>query len=95
MFLSSDRRITPDSRVVLASQRAPIVSLDAKHYKLVDQIESFIPNPPSLVGCEALTIKGPVKLLPNTIFHGRVMVVNESADARELPASLYDEDVVV
>ncbi len=40
----------------------PLVKLDDSHYKLVDAMESLIPqgNEPSLKQATALTVKGPV-----------------------------------
>jgi len=54
--------ITDDFRVVLAPSRkaAPVVTLDDKKYKLVDQMEALVPVPPSLVLCDRISVAGPV-----------------------------------
>lgn len=39
--------------------QVPLVKLDDKHYKLVDQMERLTPRPPSLVAAKSLTVKVP------------------------------------
>lgn len=44
-----------------SSGRAPLVDLDAEHFKLVDQFEAHFPaGPPSLVQCLGLSVRGDV-----------------------------------
>ena len=51
---------------------APVVALDAKKYKLVQQLDAaFAAGTPSLIGCDRLTITGPVKLAGETTFKVR------------------------
>jgi UTP--glucose-1-phosphate uridylyltransferase/phosphoglucomutase len=37
--------------------QVPLVKLDDKFFKLVDQMERLTPRPPSLVGASSLTVK--------------------------------------
>ncbi len=57
--------LTEDWRVVLRPARrygVPVISLDPKYYKLIDQMEARFPyGPPSLIECERLTVKGDVR----------------------------------
>ncbi len=73
--------LTEDWRVVLNPQRGedvPVISLDPKYYKLIDQMESRFPDgPPSLVECESLTVKGDVRFGRGVACRGTVEVVNE------------------
>ena len=56
----------------------PVISLDPKYYKLIDQMESRFPDgPPSLIECESLTVKGDVRFGRGVVCRGTVEVVNE------------------
>jgi hypothetical protein len=37
--------------------QVPLVKLDDKYFKLVDQMQYLAPHPPSLVGANTLTVK--------------------------------------
>jgi hypothetical protein len=41
----------------------PLVKLDDKYFKLVDQMERLTPRPPSLVAAKSLTVKVSFPLL--------------------------------
>ena len=57
----------------------PVISLDSKYYKLIDQMESRFPyGPPSLIECERFTVKGDVRFGPGVVCRGTVEVVNEA-----------------
>eukprot|EP00958_Prasinococcus_capsulatus_P002943 scaffold260_cov328-Prasinococcus_capsulatus_cf.AAC.20 len=93
LALRSDAyRVTQDARLVLASQRQPVISLDSKFYKKVDKMEALVEQVPSLVGCEQLKVKGPVKFVPGTVIHGAVEIVNGAEEPKDLPAGDYDND---
>ena len=64
-------------------------------FQQIDMMEALIAEAPSLVGCKALTIKGPVKLQPGIVFHGNVTVTNDSTEVKELATGFYDQDVTV
>ena len=62
------------------------VTLDPKHYKLIDQFEARFPaGPPSLVDCERLTVQGDVRFGRDVVCTGAVSVQAEHA-----PASIMD-----
>lgn len=75
--------LTGDWRVVLAPERAygvPVISLDPKYYKLIDQMESRFPyGPPSLIECERLAVRGDVRFGKGLVCRGAVEVVNTGA----------------
>jgi UTP--glucose-1-phosphate uridylyltransferase len=75
--------LTNDWRVVLNPERrygAPVINLDPKYYKLIDQMESRFPyGPPSLIECAQLTVKGDVLFGSGVVCRGAVNVVNEGA----------------
>lgn len=92
--------LTPDSRIVLAAAKAPLVKLDDKHYKLVDQMEALVGAYPSLKACGSLTVEGPVKfgtgLLTGTSFAGDNKVTNaDPAAPKALPVKKYEDATVV
>ena len=73
--------LTDDFRVVENPKRTLdplVVSLDKKYYKLVDDLDKRIPNAPSLVDCEKLTIQGDYKIGMNAKLLGKVHLINKS-----------------
>lgn len=62
---------------------APLVSLDS-HYKLLHDFETRIPEAPSLVGCESLTVRGDVAFGRGVIVRGAVEVVQDSDSQRRI-----------
>jgi UTP--glucose-1-phosphate uridylyltransferase len=74
----------------LASERdgrAPLVSLDEAHFKLVGDFDARLPaGPPSLVACDRLAVRGEVTFGRGVVCHGSVEV--------EGPAHLEDGAVL-
>ena len=60
---------------------APLVSLDS-HYKLLHDFEARIPEAPSLVECESLTVRGDVAFGRGVVVRGSVEVVQDSDGQR-------------
>ena len=72
----------------------PNVKLDGA-YKFVDQLQTLVPSgPPSLIGCDKLTVEGRVELAAGVVFEGAVTVVNRSAERKTLPAGTYADTTV-
>lgn len=73
--------LTDDWQVVLSRRRrfgVPVIDLDPRFYKLIDQMESRFPyGPPSLIDCERLTVKGDVRFGPGVVCRGVVEVAND------------------
>jgi len=68
-------------------EKAPVISLDSKKYKLVGALEEAIGGGiPSLVNCDRLTVKGLVRMSKKTSFVGEVSVVNTSDESKMIPA---------
>ncbi|CAI5742739.1 unnamed protein product [Peronospora destructor] len=90
--------ITEDYRPVIAPERegvAPIVSLDSKCFKLVQQLEAAVRgNVPSLVRCDRLKVTGNVGFAPGVVFEGSVEVVNKSAEQKTVLAGTYKDTTV-
>ena len=89
--------ITPDFRVVLAPSRraAPVVNLDEKRFKLVDQMEALAPVPPSLLQCDRLTVTGPVLFSQSgIILVGNVGFANYKDSPVEVPAGTFENKSV-
>ena len=67
--------LADDFTVHLASDRAPLVDLDADHFKLLADFEERFPRgAPSLVQCERLTVKGDVRFGADVVVRGNVTV---------------------
>ena len=73
--------LTDDWQVILSPRRrldVPVIDLDPRFYKLIDQMESRFPyGPPSLIDCERLTVQGDVMFGRNVVCRGVVTVVND------------------
>jgi UTP--glucose-1-phosphate uridylyltransferase len=80
--------LTEDWQTVLNPRRPyngpPVISLDPKYYKLVDEMERRFPyGAPSLVECERLSVKGDVRFGPGVVCRGAVEVTNDRAEQIE------------
>jgi UDP-N-acetylglucosamine pyrophosphorylase len=68
--------VTDDHRLELHPDRhgvPPEVRLDARHHKLVDQLEAAIADGvPSLLHCDRLEVKGPFRFPAGAVYHGSV-----------------------
>ncbi|CAM9241878.1 unnamed protein product [Chrysoparadoxa australica] len=99
LLLRSDAYVVNDSyNIVLADECkgvAPVIALDTKKYKLVQQLDGATRNGvPSLVGCRKLAVKGLVHFNKGAIFTGAVEVSNESSEPKSLaPREYMDESV--
>jgi UTP--glucose-1-phosphate uridylyltransferase len=74
--------LTDDYRIVPASDRSegpPVLSLDERYYKLIDDLESRFPEgPPSLVKCRSLKVTGDILFGRAVQLEGDVEIVNRS-----------------
>ena len=90
--------MSEDSQLGLAPERngnPPIVNLDESHYKFVEQLDHAISRSmPSLIKCERLHIRGPVRLEGITAFSGCVEIINPGSREALLPAGLYEDETV-
>lgn len=76
--LSDDWQIVPNPARRVGT---PVVRLDSKYYKLIDDLEARFPNgSPSLLECEQFTVKGDVKFGAGVVCRGMVEVVNDGAE---------------
>jgi UTP--glucose-1-phosphate uridylyltransferase len=85
LVLRSDAYLLEESaRVRLAPERdgrAPLVVLDGDYYKLLRDFDARFPEgPPSLVGCERLSVEGDVSFGRGVVVRGEVEVVNDGDD---------------
>ncbi len=101
LLLKSDAYVVdPSGKMVLHKSRggvAPIVNLDSKVYKLVQQLEACTSGGnsiPSLVECDRLEIKGEVYLSSRCIFRGSVKVTNSSSEPKILSGRVYKDESV-
>jgi UDP-N-acetylglucosamine pyrophosphorylase len=99
LVLRSDAcRITEDHRLILVEERVgspPLVDLDPKHYKLLQDFERYFPDgPPSLVRCESLKIRGPVRIARGVVCEGKVEFINSSTEERDIPAGKYSNQTM-
>merc|ERR1719453_1922029 len=96
-LMSDAYMVTDDFRMVLKAERngvPPNIKLDGM-YKFVDQLMELVPeSPPSLIGCNKLTIEGKVVLAKGVVFKGEVKVVNKGDAAVTLEAGEYADTTV-
>lgn len=85
--------LTEDCRLKLAGSRngrPPIVSLDAKHFKILAEFESRFPDgAPSLVQCERLEVSGDVVFEQGVVCRGSVSFINSGLERITIPAGEY------
>jgi UTP--glucose-1-phosphate uridylyltransferase len=70
-------RLTDDARIELGAERErpPVISLDSRYYKMIDDFEARFPaGPPSLRRCDSLTVSGDVLFEADAIAIGDVTV---------------------
>lgn len=98
LLLRSDAYEVDESNVLVLNskcQAAPIVDLDDKKYKLVQNLESATRGGyPSLVDCKKVSVKGEVWFSSRNIFQGEVKIVNNSAEPKLLPPGIYKDTTV-
>jgi len=99
LMLRSDAYIvTDDHRPVLAPERngkAPVIELDSKKYKLVQQLEeATLMGIPSLIKCDRLKVKGYVYFSSRVAFEGNVTIENNSSEPKMLPPGIYKDTKV-
>ncbi len=76
--------LTEDSRVVLHPDRAtpPVVRLDERFYKLVDEFDRRFPaGPPSLLRCSSLVVEGDISFGAGVVVEGNAVVRTEKSGA--------------
>ena len=84
--------LTDDGRIVPAplARQVPVVSLDPKHYKLVDGLDSRFPGgPPSMFECQHLEIVGDIRFDPGVTLQGTIRLENKTDQQIQLPAGVY------
>mmetsp|Transcript_29532 Transcript_29532/g.38189 ORF Transcript_29532/g.38189 Transcript_29532/m.38189 type:complete len:485 (+) Transcript_29532:71-1525(+) len=74
---------------------APLVDLDSKAYKLVQQLENATPNGiPSLLLCNSVSVKGNVLFDANIKLKGDVVVLNAEEGFARMETATYDNEEV-
>ena len=85
--------LTEDCRLRLADERngrPPIVSLDAKHFKILAEFESRFPDgAPSLIQCDRLEVSGDVAFKKGVVCRGSVSFSNSGLERVNIPAGEY------
>jgi UDP-N-acetylglucosamine pyrophosphorylase len=99
LVLRSDAcHMTEDHRLILVEERAgqpPLVDLDSRHYKLLQDFEKYFSDgPPSLIRCESLKVVGPVKFAKGVVCEGKVEFINTHQEPRIVPAGNYRNQIV-
>jgi phosphoglucomutase len=97
LLLRSDAYIMENNKPVLNPEcggKAPTMALDSKKYKFVGALEEATTGGiPSLVKCTKLTISGLVRMTKGTKFVGDVSIVNNSDEAKLVPAGEVTGDL--
>jgi UTP--glucose-1-phosphate uridylyltransferase len=90
LVLRSDAYLLDEgSNVVAAPERRtrtpPVVRLDAAHYRLIGDFDARFPaGPPSLVGCDSLTVQGDVRFGAGVVVRGGVVVAQDGPAQRSI-----------
>jgi UDP-N-acetylglucosamine pyrophosphorylase len=95
LALRSDAyEVLENGQVRLAAKRKgvpPVISL-SDEYKLVDQIEGL--GVPSLIDCDSLTVKGPLKFAPGVVVRGHVTFENSTSETKTVIPGNYENQTV-
>jgi UTP--glucose-1-phosphate uridylyltransferase len=70
-------RLTDTGHIILdpARERPPTISLDERHYKLIDAFDRRFPaGPPSLQRCDSLTVEGDATFAAGIAVRGAALV---------------------
>jgi len=87
-ILTEDYRLTPNPKRI---QAPPIVDLDTRYYKHVDDLEQRFPaGPPSLLSCQRLVVRGDVRFGRGVVLQGDVLIENND----ETPLQLADHILI-
>ncbi|MEW5306477.1 MAG: hypothetical protein WDW36_008939 [Sanguina aurantia] len=90
MLRSDVYKIDPDATIVATIPVVPLIKLDDAHYKLVDQLEALVQQPPSLKEATSLTVKGAAKFDAAVTIVGDVFINAEGPNAPySVPAGTY------
>jgi phosphoglucomutase len=95
LLLRSDAYLVNSENVLVLNPAcngvAPLVDLDSKKYKLVQNLEAAtLGGYPSLVGCRKVSVKGDVYFTSGNVFKGEVSINNTSDEPKVLPAGVLD-----
>jgi phosphoglucomutase len=97
LLLRSDAYIIENHKPVLnpaCGGKAPVITLDSKKHKFVGDLEEATTGGmPSLVRCTKLKVKGLVRMSNKTKFVGEVSIVNNSDEAKFVPAGEVTGDL--
>jgi UTP--glucose-1-phosphate uridylyltransferase len=70
----------------VAPEELPVVKLDPRFFKLVDDFDARFPaGPPSLRGCRRLVVRGDVHFGRDVVVEGSVEVAAEGDARRDVP----------
>jgi UTP--glucose-1-phosphate uridylyltransferase len=91
--------LTEDYHVIRNPKRGldlPVVQLDSRHYKRMDQLKTHFPHgAPSMVACQSLTVEGDVVFGKGIVLKGAVTIANRGGSQVTIPdGSRIDSDIV-
>ncbi len=80
----------------LPANALPMIKLDKRFYKLIDDFEARFPHgPPSLLKCENLIVEGDIVFAGKVTIEGKVQLQNNSEVQVSIPADSYiKEDMI-
>jgi hypothetical protein len=95
LALRSDAyEILPNGQVRLDGSRQgkpPLVVL-SDEYKMVDSLGGL--GVPGLLGCDSLTVSGPVTFASGVVLEGKVEIRNSEGISKEVPAGCYRDRIL-
>jgi len=91
LLLSDVYRLTSDYRLELTTDKPPLIILDERYYKLIDDLRQRFPHgAPSLRQCTALHVQGDIRFGKNVMLAGDVKLSNR----HEEPLRIADGEVI-
>jgi UTP--glucose-1-phosphate uridylyltransferase len=83
-------KITPLYTIECIVNKIPIIDLDDKYYKFINEFENLVIKVPSLINTISLTVKGPIKFKENIIIIGNVTLINKTNNIITITNKTYD-----
>ncbi len=85
VLLSDAYRLTPTYEIELAAAATPLVKLDDRYYKLIDDARVRFPyGAPSLIDCAELIVDGDVRFGKDVVVKGKAHLINDGEEPLEI-----------
>lgn len=82
--------INSSGKVEPIIDKIPVIKLDDKYYKLIEQFEELVIHVPSLLEATSLIVNGPIRFEANVVIKGTVVLSNDSNEIVTISNKTYE-----